>query len=238
MQSRNKDIAADMNARAQIALRLKKARIEAGFRTEKEFAEKNGIPQPTYHTHESGKRGIKGDGARTYARVLNVRLSWLLTGEEPMREDKHAMQEVDYLGVLVRGAVQAGMWQEATEWPEGEWFREPMPAEDQRYPGIPLYGLVVRGESMNKIFADKTVLGCIHLITNPINVGDGDYVIVERVNDRQEIEATVKQLQIDPEGAWWLWPRSTDPAFQIPIRFDDGVNVRIVAKVVRYSSPL
>lgn len=226
------------SAKEQIAQRLRRARIAAGYRTQTEFSDKNGISQSTYHTHESGTKGLKRDIAQTYARILRIRLAWLLTGEEPMSLGDRPLEPIGYQGVLVRGSVQAGMWKEAAEWPEDEWFREPMPPEDPRYPGISLYGLIVRGDSMNRVFTDGTVLGCIHLITNAIDVKDGDYVIVERVNDKGEVEATVKQLQIDPDQVWWLWPRSTDPAFQVPIRSDDGLKVRIVAKVVRYSSPL
>jgi len=68
-----------------IASRLVRARIAAGYKTAKEFAEKNGIPQPTYALHESGKRGLsRGDTLRKYAEKLGVREAWLLLGEEPM----------------------------------------------------------------------------------------------------------------------------------------------------------
>jgi len=81
-----------------IASRLMRARIAAGYKTAKEFAEKNGIPQPTYALHESGKRGLsrpfsKDDPRPTivvYAEKLGVRQAWLQFGEEPMRSGTNA----------------------------------------------------------------------------------------------------------------------------------------------------
>lgn len=60
--------------------RLKWARLQAGFRTAKQFAETIGVPQPTYANHEKGGRGVTR-AAKVYAEKLGVALGWLLTGE-------------------------------------------------------------------------------------------------------------------------------------------------------------
>ena len=61
--------------------RLERARIAAGYRTEIEFSQLHGIPQATYHHHESGKRGLKLEVAEKYAKLLgNCDAAWLLTG--------------------------------------------------------------------------------------------------------------------------------------------------------------
>lgn len=68
--------------RQAIAERLKQARINAGFKTAKEFAEKYQLPIPAYGHHENGTRGIKPDVANNYCDLLNIHPAWLYTGDE------------------------------------------------------------------------------------------------------------------------------------------------------------
>lgn len=69
--------------------RLKAARAAAGYRTAKEFADKNGFPAVTVQKHEKGKeaggRGLRRAQAEKYARALaktldGVNADWLLYG--------------------------------------------------------------------------------------------------------------------------------------------------------------
>jgi SOS-response transcriptional repressor LexA len=60
--------------------RLRKARVEAGFRSAADLCRVTGWTYPTYRSHENGARGIPLDAARTYAQRLGVSLLWLLTG--------------------------------------------------------------------------------------------------------------------------------------------------------------
>jgi phage repressor protein C with HTH and peptisase S24 domain len=65
--------------------RLKKARIEAGFKSGTEAAAAMGVSVATYNAHENGHRGLTVRSAEKYADRFSVRTSWLLTEEEPMR---------------------------------------------------------------------------------------------------------------------------------------------------------
>jgi phage repressor protein C with HTH and peptisase S24 domain len=67
------------------AMRLKLARVVAGYKTAKAFSDKFGVPQPTYSMHESGERSILGEVAQKYAGWLGVRVVWLERGEGEMR---------------------------------------------------------------------------------------------------------------------------------------------------------
>lgn len=206
----------------------------------KEWRERSGVTQekvagavgksvPTVQRWEAGVRTPGIDDVQNIADFLGLHPADLL--RPPL--------EVINLGagVEVRGAVQAGVWRESTEWPDDMRYRVPMPPEDPRYPGIELFGLEVRGNSMDKVFPPGTILGCLHLIRYPVKVDSGRYVIAERVSETGEIEATVKQFEIDDSGNAWLWPRSNDPRYQAPIPINDGVAVRITALVVRSSKP-
>jgi phage repressor protein C with HTH and peptisase S24 domain len=65
-----------------VGSRLKAARVAAGYKTAKEFADKHGLPQPTYANHENDKRGLRRQTARYYADALDVTVEWLLDGKE------------------------------------------------------------------------------------------------------------------------------------------------------------
>lgn len=118
----------------------------------------------------------------------------------------------------VVGEVQAGAWREAMEWPADERFIEYV-AVDDRFPGSPMFGLRVRGLSMDKDYPEGTILVCIRMAHYPHALGDGDHVIVQRVGEASLVEATVKELSIGEDGEAWLVPNSTRKEHQAPIHF-------------------
>lgn len=65
-----------------IAARLKRARIEGGYRSAVEFARRMNINPTTYHHHENGRRGIPEDAAQKYSSALDVDFRSLLSGDE------------------------------------------------------------------------------------------------------------------------------------------------------------
>jgi hypothetical protein len=64
-----------------ISVRLKIARMAAGFKTSKEFAEKHNIPLSTYCQHETGKRPLSIEQLFHYSTLTFVEPAWLLTGQ-------------------------------------------------------------------------------------------------------------------------------------------------------------
>ncbi len=118
--------------------------------------------------------------------------------------------------IYVRGAVQAGAWKEAMEWPRDDWFPIAVPPGG-RVRRLPRFGLTVRGPSMNAVYPDRATLICVRFSDLGRAPRSGDRVICQRVNRNGMIEATVKELVI-ANGVAWLWPRSDHPAHQTPIR--------------------
>lgn len=117
--------------------------------------------------------------------------------------------------IWVRGDVQAGVWRNASEWPDDEWY--PVPAvPDPRYPQVRRFGLVVKGTSMDQLYPDGTVLICASFIEVRRPPRTGEKVIVQR-RRHDEIEATVKEFRLADDGTAWLVPRSSDPRHQAPI---------------------
>lgn len=134
----------------------------------------------------------------------------------------------------VRGAVAAGVWTVAYEWPQTDWVAYSGLGHD----GIPesaRYGLLVNGQSMNQLYPDGTILDCLRIEHAP-ELKNGQRVIVEREATDGHIEATVKEYLRDDTGKEWLIPRSNRPEFQTPISANDpgeGIaEVRVVALVI------
>lgn len=210
-----------------IAARLRWARDRAGYATATDAARAFGWQPPTYLAHENGTRGINRSRAVSYARAFHVSLPWLLTGQgTPLGMEREPVP------IMVTGAVQAGCWQEAAEWSIDDQY--PIyPPDDGRYGGVRRIGLEVRGESMNRVYPPGTVLICVSLFDMEIEPV-GRRVIVRMRNRHGLVEQTCKELIRDEDGALWLWPRSTSPEHQTPIRVvgDEDEGLHIAAVVV------
>lgn len=137
--------------------------------------------------------------------------------------------------VWVKGIVQAGAWKEAIEWHQEDWRPAPV-GIDTRYARLEQFGLEVGGASMNLIYPEGSVVVCVSLIELGADPMPGDHVICQR-RSKAGIEATVKELQRDEAGDYWLWPRSSDPNFQQPWKLPVGDefgndDLRLVALVI------
>ncbi|WP_338662604.1 S24 family peptidase [Pararoseomonas sp. SCSIO 73927] len=119
--------------------------------------------------------------------------------------------------VYVRGAVQAGVWREAVEWASAEWFPIMVPTDKRLPANVERFGLLVRGNSMDRLYPEGTVVVVVRYHDLRRQPRPGDRVVVLRRNPRTfEFEATLKELQIDKDGRVLLWPRSSAPEFQAP----------------------
>lgn len=121
----------------------------------------------------------------------------------------------------VKGAVQAGVWKESMEWPPSEWTQVFYPV-DGRFPGIERIGLLVQGNSMNRVYPSGSVVIVVRFSDIARLPANGERVIVlRRCQTSSEYEATVKRFTSDEGGRIILWPESTEPEFQQPIIIDD-----------------
>jgi transcriptional regulator with XRE-family HTH domain len=136
--------------------------------------------------------------------------------------------------LMVKGSVAAGVWREAFEWPQDDWFSYTGGTHVTVDAGR-RFGLRVDGESMNEIYPPGTILDCISVFESD-TPSSGRNVVVVRERIDGALEATVKQFFVDKDGKAWLLPKSTNPAFQTPIALDDPgngiVETRIIAIVV------
>jgi SOS-response transcriptional repressor LexA len=132
--------------------------------------------------------------------------------------------------IPVMGEVRAGAWFEIDQEPQPvDWVY----FDDPEFERAKVWALRVVGSSMNRHYPDGTTV--IVADAQETGIQEGDHVVVRRIRG-SSAETTLKEVVIDPEGVA-LWPRSTDPAHQEPIRIparregaQDGVE--IIAVVV------
>ncbi|MFB9942799.1 LexA family protein [Gluconobacter oxydans] len=124
--------------------------------------------------------------------------------------------------IEVRGDVQAGVWREAIEWPQADWYAITVPL-DTAFAGLHRYGLLVKGDSMDKVFPDGSIAVVINLADLGRMPKTGEVVVaVHRSKTSDEFEATVKAVQVLESGEMILWPQSTNPDFATPLRIPAG----------------
>jgi SOS-response transcriptional repressor LexA len=197
-----------------VADRLRTAREAAGFDTAKAAADAIGIPVATYTQHENATRGLPAGKARLYAKAFATTPEWLLYGRGPAEAPSGQDSVIAARRVPVRGAVQAGAWSEVgVEEAPVDWTY----FESKEYQRAQLFALDVRGPSMNRIFPDGSRVICA--LPHEAGVRDGDYVAVRRSRGGM-VETTLKQLTLERDGQILLYPRSTDPAHQTPLKLE------------------
>ena len=143
---------------------------------------------------------------------------------------------------IVIGRVQAGNWQKAVTFiDEADTSIVPCvlpPHIAAKGTRAPVFGLSVKGDSMDQVFPEGSVLICLPLYEMRGPVKDGDYVIVHRINPDGLFEATCKQYRL-VDGEMWLAPRSNNPSHgpNNGKNTGDGVQVEVAAIVFGHYAP-
>ncbi len=209
------------------------ARLKEIGKTQAALAEHLALPKPRISEIISGQRAIGGKEVKPIAEFLETSVGQVLAWM-----DGATVAPAEIEAIMVKGAIQAGVFSAALEWPPEEWRPAPV-APDPRYKRVAQFGLQVRGPSMNLLYPPDTVIVCVNLIELGRDPEPGDRVVCLRRHEHGgEWEATVKELRRDPAGEYWLWPRSSDPNFQQPWRLpkpdstDENDDIRLVAKVI------
>lgn len=162
------------------------------------------------------------------ADALNVNAHWLATGIGPMTATPtpsgyHAVANptavsspVPMRPIRVVGHVQAGLFQEALEWPPDAQWEVFVPVSPS-YSTLPITALEVRGPSMDDLYPHGSLVVCVKFIDLGREPRSGERVVVHRTLPNGLTEASVKEYRIDRDGQARLWPRSSHPDFQAPV---------------------
>ncbi len=150
----------------------------------------------------------RADKLSALAQVLEVDPASLmsLVGSEPITASLIPVQSSP---VPIVGTVQAGRWQTDYEVENPIEFVS-IPG-DSRYPYIERFAFKVRGDSMDLLYPDGTIVIAARLFDIAREPRTGDKVIVVKTSNGLE-EATLKEVEIREEGQVVLWPRSSNPA--------------------------
>lgn len=192
------------------------------------LAELVGVEQPTIQRWETGKRMPDLDNLDALAKALGVTPGSLLDGDV-----------LTSIGptLFIKGEVAAGVWRAAAEWPESDWQtftgRSDVAASVEHR-----FGLRLVGDSMDLLYPPGSVIECVSVFGKAEAV-PGKRVVIVRKNDRQEYEATVKEL-VEQDGRLWAVPRSSNLSHRpIDLSADEPgiLETRIVAVVVASIRP-
>lgn len=219
--------------------RLRWARKEkTSYATATDAAKAFGWPVPTYLGHENGDRIPSRKAAIKYAAAYKVPWAWILEGGPlpNMRPQKSG-------SIPTRGEVAAGQWLDIDVEIDPRDFEQYPIAADPAYPYDAQYGLIVRGNSMNRVFSNGEVLHCLDVWKAPVEPEEDDIVIVERIR-AQASQREVTAKRITKRGKLIvLSPDSTEAKWK-PIEFnpkdghDGDEEVRVVAVVLATYRPI
>jgi len=154
----------------------------------------------------------------------------------PLNKERRALAPLGkaIANIRVIGAVQAGSWRTALEWPEEDQYETPVRI-DPKFAGLTAIALEVRGPSMNEVFPHGTIVICVAYIELGRGPIHGERVVVQRFRGA-EVEASIKEYRHEKDGIPRLWPLSQHPDHQAPLRLDqleEGEEIVISHKVVR-----
>lgn len=209
-----------MSAGERLRALRNEARIavpEFGKRAAKVLGREKPFSPATIRNQENGTNGIAPDQADAYATVLRTALKRPIHAAEILFGDGHTSDSgvsendnVRMVGVI--GEIRAGSFAPVPEEQPAPW--EFVPVNLPEYARAELFALYVVGRSMDRFYPDGSAV--VVCPTAEAGIREGDHVVV-RMWKAGMAETTLKEIVSGPAGVE-LWPRSTDPAYQTPIR--------------------
>ncbi len=157
---------------------------------------------------EKGDRRLSDVWLERLSPAMGVTKAELL-GESPLAT-------VGTIPMRLMGEVQAGAWKTALEYEYDDQETYGVPVENVKLADR-MFLLKARGDSMNLAdIPNGALLICVKLsdfVSHWRDLKSGDKIIVHQV-DGDLYEATVKELDIRPDGVIWLLPKSDNPEHQ------------------------
>ena len=245
-------MASDRNYKVQLGARIKRV-IKLKDSTYEKLADELGITRSAIGQWVSGRAAPKQENLAAIAEWANVNFNWLATGTGKMREQKsNDSSKYSARIVRVQGEVQAGVW-----YPESpinffnvdgdaslDKYKPGWAVDDPEYSDLKQFALRIVGNSINKLAPDGSLAVCVHYDDARSSIQEGDVVVVEQ-RRAGLTEATLKVAR-GSAGKWELWPHSTDPDHQKPIKLNAKDNrdlenkdteVEVIALVIGFYGP-
>ncbi len=218
----------------QIVKRLRKA---AGM-SQAQLAKRARMGQPTVSDIEGDKR-VQPASLFKLAEALGVPAELLLKGQSQEAVEKPLSNRLTISYISVKGEVEAGAWRQMG-YEEANEFADLAIPTDPKYPEGALFGLIVRGTSVNRFARDGDIAVCLDVWQAPRPPQHNDMVVVRRVRN-SATETTIKRAKWY-NGSLQLFTESDDPAFDnskpISIESDNGTRTEVIAFVLHFVRPM
>lgn len=197
--------------KSTVGERLRSARIAAGYKTAAEAARAIGEHPQNVRDHEADRRGVPPEKAEAYARTYKTDPGAILFGEG--HTSSSGVSENDNVRMVgVIGEIRAGAFAPIPDDEPTPW--EFVPVSLPEYARANLFALYVVGRSMDRHYPDGSAV--VVCPAAEAGIREGDHVVV-RIRRGSLAETTLKEVVVGPQGVE-LWPRSTDAAYQTPMR--------------------
>ncbi|MDI2091595.1 S24 family peptidase [Commensalibacter oyaizuii] len=164
----------------------------------------------------------KTDKILKLAQSLNVDVNVFLHAlNEKIPLNTFAEPNLPFTTINIVGQVEAGRWAENLQWPREDWLPFLFP-NDTPYKDHPLFALKVKGDSMNLVYPDGSIVIAVNFCDLGRTPENGDCVLTVRRDPLTDCyESTLKIVQIRDDGSVLLWPRSNNPDFTRPIQLPE-----------------
>ncbi len=227
---------------------LRAARERAGL-SQARLADLAGTSQSQIQRLELGQRKLTVEWAQRLAAALNCHPAELVphilenisSDTISLKPRLDRQQDVNsVITIPVRGIVAAGLYMDD----ESDVTEEiPIPYSPAAA-RAEQFAFRVSGTSMNKKIPDGGYVLCIPYWQTREAVTHGDTVVVER-RRAGLVERTCKEVNVTSTH-YELWPRSTDPKWQTPIKIErqgefedeDGTEIEIIGRVIGVYIPM
>lgn len=209
--------------------RIKQSREDRAL-SKAELGRRVGVVRQAVTLWENGTAEPTSENLRKLSLILDVGYDWLATG--------HSSPPGVVSGLELHGEVAAGVWVEIPDSQDNEMERVPV-APDPGYPVDCQYALRVRGNSINRVAKDGSIVVCVDIIGAGIEVRDKDLVVIERKKG-SIVETTIKRVR-KAKGGLEFWPESDDPAHQEKLKLSShkgDAEVSIKALVIWTAIPV
>lgn len=163
---------------------------------------------------------MKGKGKKILPQDLRIMAAYLEMDEDELGSrlvgEAYVPGAKKLTSVMIRGAVEAGVFKQGMEWPRPDWVAGPATGFS-RYDQYPQFGLIIRDPSMNRHYPEGSVVICVKFSDLVRDACPGERVIVLRSAETDDgVEVAAKQVRVDSREGLWLWPESHHPDFQQP----------------------
>lgn len=214
-----------IRADADVFQRIQTRLLELGL-TEAGAAKAAGLGASAIRNIREGKsQSPRLDTVRKLAPTLQVSPEWLAFGVEDealtKAQTETAFREPGALPVI--GEVAAGRWLEIDEFVDEPAYEPVAVSPDRRWPSEHQYGLVVRGDSINRFAHDGDVLACVAAIPTRYRPNNGDLVVVELRRNAGLLRQRTAKRYLRTETHVELWPDSDHERWQKPIIIPKGL---------------